>query len=73
MPTDRENTTENTADKTTERQRPDLLTLFAGLAALVMAAYVLTDGKTWLPSFAGGAVLVGLLLLGTSVRRRSKD
>jgi hypothetical protein len=75
VPTDSENTT----DKTTERKRPDLLTLFAGLAALVMAAYVLTDGKTWLPSFdprwllAGGAVLVGLLLLGTSVRRRSKD
>jgi hypothetical protein len=75
VPTDSESTTE----KTTERKRPDLLTLFAGIAALVMAAYVLTDGKTWLPSFdprwllAGGAVLVGLLLLGTSVRRRSKD
>jgi hypothetical protein len=70
---------EKTTEKTAERKRLDLITLFAGLAALVMAAYVLTDGKTWLPSFdprwllAGGAVLVGLLLLGTSVRRRSKD
>lgn len=72
MPTEDEKTT-------TERKRPDLLTLFAGIAAIVMSAYVLTDGQTWLPSFdprwllAGGAVLVGLLLLGTSVRRRSKD
>jgi hypothetical protein len=75
VPTDDEKTTESK----TERKRLDLFTLFAGLGALVMAAYVLTDGKTWLPSFdprwlvAGGAVLVGLLLLGTSVRRRSKD
>jgi hypothetical protein len=81
VPTDSEHTSEKTARKSdeAERKRPDLLTLFAGLAALVMAAYVLTDGKTWLPSFdprwllAGGAVLVGLLMLGTSVRRRSKD
>ncbi|ALG13788.1 hypothetical protein [Kibdelosporangium phytohabitans] len=65
-------------DKTTERKRPDLLTLFAGLAALVMSAYVLTDGQTWLPSFdprwllASGAVLVGLLLLGSSLRRHNR-
>ncbi|CAM3984910.1 hypothetical protein KIPE111705_34625 [Kibdelosporangium persicum] len=71
--------TENTANENaTERRRPDLLTLFAGIAALVVAAYVLTDGQTWLPSFdprwllAGGAVLVGLLLLGSSVRRRNR-
>jgi hypothetical protein len=66
-------------ETTTERRRPDLLTLLAGIATLLMAAYVLTDGQTWLPSFdarwllAGGAVLVGLLLLGNSVRRRTKD
>jgi hypothetical protein len=52
--------------------------MFAGIATLLMAAYVLTDGRTWLPSFdprwllAGGAVLVGLLLLGSSVRRRNR-
>jgi hypothetical protein len=63
---------------TTERKRPDLLTLFAGIATLLMAAYVLTDGRIWLPTFdprwllAGGAVLVGLLLLGSSVRRRNR-
>jgi hypothetical protein len=62
----------------TERKRPDLLTLLAGIATLLMAAYVLADGRTWLPSFdprwllAGAAVLVGLLLLGSSVRRRNK-
>jgi hypothetical protein len=62
----------------TERKRPDLLTMLAGIATLLMAAYVLTDGRTWLPAFdprwllAGGAVLVGLLLLGSSVRRRDK-
>jgi hypothetical protein len=71
--------TDDDATDKTERRRPDLLTLFAGIGAIVMSAYVLTDGQTWLPSFdprwllAGGAVLVGLLLLGTSVRRRSKD
>lgn len=69
--------TEHDDDKA-ERKRPDLLTLFAGIATLIMAAYVLTDGKTWLPTFdprwllAGGAVLVGLLLLGSSVRRRNR-
>jgi hypothetical protein len=52
--------------------------MLAGIATLLMAAYVLTDGQTWLPSFdprwllAGGAVLVGLLLLGSSVRRRNR-
>jgi hypothetical protein len=67
---------EQDEDRTTERKGPDLLTLFAGIATLLMAAYVLSDGETWLPSFdprwllAGGAVLVGLLLLGSSVRRR---
>ena len=66
-------------DKTTaDRKRFDPLTLFVGIAALVMAAYVLTDGQTWLPSFdprwllASGAVLVGLLLLGSSLRRRNR-
>lgn len=69
---------EQDEDRTTGRRGPDLLTLFAGIATLLMAAYVLSDGETWLPSFdprwllAGGAVLVGLLLLGSSVRRRNK-
>jgi hypothetical protein len=62
----------------TERRRPDLLTLLAGIATLLMSAYVLSDGHDWLPAFdprwllAGGALLVGLLLLGSSVRRRNR-
>jgi hypothetical protein len=62
----------------TRKRRPDLLTMLAGIAALLMSAYVLTDGRTWLPEFdprwllAGGAVLVGLLLFGSSIRRRNK-
>jgi hypothetical protein len=67
---------DNNEDRAPERKRLDLITMLAGIATLMMAAYVLTDGRTWLPSFdprwllAGGAVLVGLLLLGSSVRRR---
>lgn len=67
------------ADHETDRKRrPDVLTMLAGIATLLMAGYVLTDGKTWLPHFdprwllAGGAVLVGLLLFGSSVRRRNR-
>lgn len=62
-----------------ERRRPDLLTLLAGLATLLVSAYVLTDGAIWLPSldlrwiFAGGAILGGLLLLALSLRGRKRD
>jgi hypothetical protein len=65
-------------DEDRPRRRLDLLALFAGIATLMMAGYVLTDGRTWLPNFdyrwllAGGAVLVGLLLFGSSVRRRDR-
>lgn len=54
--------------------RPDPLTLIAGLVALFASAYVLTDGAVSLPSLdprwliAGSALLVGLLLLGASLR-----
>ncbi|WP_103353372.1 hypothetical protein [Amycolatopsis sp. CA-128772] len=50
----------------------DVFTLIVGIATLLVSAYVLSDGASWLPSFdfrwviAGGAVLVGLLLLGAS-------
>jgi len=65
-------------DEDRPRRRLDLLALLAGIATMLMAAYVLTDGRTWLPNFdprwllAGGAVLVGLLLFGSSVRRRNR-
>ncbi len=50
----------------------DAFTLIFGVATLLVSAYVLSDGATWLPRFdfrwviAGGAVFVGLLLLGAS-------
>ncbi|PRX44025.1 hypothetical protein B0I33_113191 [Prauserella shujinwangii] len=52
----------------------DLVTLIAGLATLLVSAYILSDGQTWLPGvdlrwiLAGGAVLVGVLMLAASMR-----
>ncbi len=57
-----------------KRRGVDLFTLLAGVATLLISAYVLSDGDSWLPSFdlrwilAGGAVLVGVLMLGASMR-----
>lgn len=51
---------------------PDVLTLLAGIGTLLVSAYVLTDGAfavpnpTWL--LAGGALLVGILMLASSMR-----
>lgn len=62
-----------------ERRRrgfPDPLNLIVGLVTLGVAAYALTDGEWGLPAvdpkwiIAGGALLVGLLMLGASVRPR---
>ncbi|MGH3439372.1 MAG: hypothetical protein ACRDRN_23295 [Sciscionella sp.] len=56
------------------RRGPDLLALIAGLAAILASAYILTDGASWLPSIdprwllAGGALLVGVLMLASSMR-----
>ncbi|MGB3440269.1 MAG: hypothetical protein WBA97_16100 [Actinophytocola sp.] len=56
----------------TRRGFPDLLTGLAGIGTLLVSAYVLTDGAfnipnpTWL--LAGGALLVGVLLLASSLR-----
>jgi len=53
----------------------DPLSLVVGLLALLVSAYVLTDGGGWITAIdplwalAGAAVLTGLLLLGASVRR----
>ena len=50
----------------------DVFTLIMGVATLLVSAYVLSDGASWLPRFdfrwvvAGGAVFVGLMLLGAS-------
>jgi hypothetical protein len=56
------------------RGGPDPIALIAGLATLGVAAYLLTDGSEWLPPIdprwiiAGGALLIGLLLMALSLR-----
>lgn len=58
----------------TRRRFPDLFTMLCGLATLFAAAYVLTDGRVWVPTvdwrwlLAGGAGLVGVSLLASSLR-----
>ncbi|MQA12492.1 MAG: hypothetical protein GEU98_29000 [Pseudonocardiaceae bacterium] len=56
------------------RRHIDPFTLIAGLVTLGVSGYVLGDGPAWFPTFdvrwllAGGAVLVGVLLLAGSFR-----
>ncbi|WIV58690.1 hypothetical protein [Amycolatopsis nalaikhensis] len=56
----------------------DVFTLIVGIATLLVSAYVLSDGASWLPRFdfrwvvAGGAVFVGLMLLGASFGKRRR-
>jgi hypothetical protein len=56
------------------KRPPDLLTLLAGIGTLLVSAYVLTDGAFHIPNptwvLAGGALLVGILMLAFSVRKR---
>jgi hypothetical protein len=53
---------------------PDVLTLLAGIGTLLVSAYVLTDGRFTIPNptwlLAGGALLVGVLMLASSLRKR---
>lgn len=57
-----------------QRGGPDPVALIAGLATLGVATYLVTDGSQWLPPIdprwviAGGALLVGVLLLALSLR-----
>lgn len=61
-----------------KRGGPDVFTLIVGIATLLVSAYVLSDGASWLPQFdfrwvvAGGAVFVGLMLLGASFGKRRR-
>jgi len=63
---------DNTAETQPAKRGVDVFTLIVGIATLLVSAYVLSDGASWLPQFdfrwviAGGAVFVGLLLLGAS-------
>jgi hypothetical protein len=68
------------AKRSPRRRGLDPLVLIAAAATLIAAAYVLTDGAAltghtarWV--LAGGAVLVGVLMLGGSRRdsRRGRD
>jgi hypothetical protein len=66
--------TEHGQSRQVERHRPNLLTLLAGIGTLLVAGYVLTDGAIWVPTMdprwllAGGALVVGLVLLANSLR-----
>jgi hypothetical protein len=71
-----------TATRTERRARrfPDPFALVVGLVTLLVAAYTLSDGAIDLPAadprwyIAGGALFVGLMLLGASIRpRRDRD
>jgi hypothetical protein len=59
-----------------QRHRVNLVTLVFGVATVLVSAYVLSDGASWLPGLdarwvlAGGAVFIGLVMLGASMRRR---
>lgn len=66
------------AERQVERRMPDVLTLIAGVATLLISTYVLTDGAIGIPAIdlrwilAGGALLVGLVLLIASLRGRKR-
>lgn len=60
------------------RRLPDPFNLLIGLMTLLVSAYVLSDGAFDLPAadprwvVAGGALFVGLMLLGASFRPRRR-
>ena len=70
--------TGETEQRPARRSGLDVFTLIVGVATLMISAYVLSDGASWLPRFdfrwiiAGGAVFVGLLLLGASFRGKRR-
>jgi hypothetical protein len=65
-------------ERETEKRGPDLLTLLVGLGTLGVSGFVLSDGHNWMPDFdarwlvAGGALLVGLIMLISSLRGRKR-
>jgi hypothetical protein len=66
-------------DDEPRRRWPDPLNLIAGLITLGVAVYALTDGRVALhgvdPKWivAAGALLIGVLLLGASLRPRRRQ
>jgi hypothetical protein len=69
---------DNATETQPARRGLDFFTLIVGVATLLVSAYVLSDGASWLPRFdfrwvvAGGAVFVGLMLLGASFRGKRR-
>jgi hypothetical protein len=70
---DRDDTTQTEMDSDPRRRFPDPVRLVIGLLTLLAATYALTDGRflhgvdpRWL--IAGAALLLGVLLLGASLR-----
>ena len=65
-------------ERDVQRRGPDVLTLIFGIGTLLVSAFVLTDGRLWVPSLdprwilAGGALAVGLCLLMVSLRGRRR-
>lgn len=66
-------------DDEPRRRWPDPLNLIAGLITLGVAVYALTDGRVALHGvdpkwiIAAGALLIGVLLLGASLRPRRRN
>ncbi|MFC5286147.1 hypothetical protein ACFPM7_03720 [Actinokineospora guangxiensis] len=60
----------------TKHRKPNLFTMVCGLATMAVAAFILSDGRMWVPVLdlrwivAGGAVFLGLLFLAASTRRK---
>ena len=69
-----EDTTTITTERRPRRAFPDPVALIIGLITLVVSAYALSDGALDLPAMdprwliGGGALFVGLMLLGASLR-----
>jgi hypothetical protein len=65
---------ETPAEIQPSRRGVDVFTLIAGIATLAVSGYVLSDGPSWLPTsdlrwvMAGGAVLIGVMMLAASFR-----
>lgn len=67
------------ADQTsgqTARRKIDLLALVFGFGGLLMAAYILSNGSFWFDfrwALGGTAIVVGVVLLTNSLRRKQRS
>ncbi|MEU3650474.1 hypothetical protein AB0E59_44435 [Lentzea sp. NPDC034063] len=58
------------------RRRIDPVTLVFGIGGGLMAAYVLSNGSFWFDfrwALGGTAIVVGLVLLTNSIRRKTRE